>query len=120
MHPLQYKSRLNDALIDSLIEKKIDVAIAFKNNAASHKDELSVTPLFDEALCAIVAKDHPLANSRSVSLTKLTKWTLIKQSGSYFILGNDAIRSVFESWGLSPKDRVAFVEHIQDIFFCRL
>ena len=112
--PLQFRSTMTDPM-DTLLEHgEIDVAVTLSDERFS-TDEFYAVQLMQEPLSALMAKSHPLAQRDSVNLADLAEWTLVKPSGSYFILGNDAITSLFESRNLPFSDRVVFVKRIQDL-----
>lgn len=67
--------KTNDELQYMLLHKEIDVALAFKpEEIAEHIESHN---LFEDKLCAIVAKDHVLASKKSITLEEIAEYPLI-------------------------------------------
>lgn len=67
--------KTNDELQNMLLRKEIDVALAFKPDVIH--DQIESHNLFEDKLCAIVAKDHALASKRSITLEEIAEYPLI-------------------------------------------
>lgn len=79
---LQYKKvKLNifytnsQKLLDLLRHRKIDFALAFRTGDGF--DDVEAHTLFKDQLCAIVRKDHILANKKKVSLAELQGFGIV-------------------------------------------
>lgn len=67
-----------DVLQKMLNEHEIDFFIAFKS--AVQYDEIETIPLVDSELCAVMSKDHPLADMESLTLKDLERQRIILPS----------------------------------------
>ncbi len=67
--------KTNDELQSMLLSKEIDVALAFKPDVID--DQIESHNLFEDKLCAVVAKDHELASMKEITLKEIAKHPLI-------------------------------------------
>ena len=67
--------KTNDELQNMLFRKEIDVMLAFKPETIA--EQIESHNLFEDKLCAIVAKDHVLAKKRSITLEEIAEYPLI-------------------------------------------
>lgn len=111
--PVQCRSSLTDPLFTSLDAGIIDVAIALREDVLANDEHIHFTDLFSDPLFALMKSSHPLANRSSVSLSELSEWTFLKPSGSYFVLGNETLETIFAEEGIAPKARAVFVKNVQ-------
>lgn len=65
-------------LVTMLEEHEIDFFIAFKS--AVQYDEIETFPLLDSELCAVMSKEHPLADRESLTLQDLERQRIILPS----------------------------------------
>lgn len=67
--------KTNDELQNMLMRKEIDVALAYKPEVPC--DQIESHNLFEDKLCAIVAKDHVLAKKKRITLEEISEYPLI-------------------------------------------
>lgn len=65
-------------LITMLDEHEIDFFIAFKS--AVQYDEIDTDPLLDSELCAVMSKEHPLADRKSLTMKDLERQRIVLPS----------------------------------------
>ena len=65
-------------LITMLDEHEIDFFIAFKS--AVQYDEIDTDPLVDSELCAVMSKEHPLADRKSLTMKDLERQRIVLPS----------------------------------------
>ena len=65
-------------LIKMLSNHEIDFFIAFKS--AVQYDEIDTFPILDSELCAVMSKDHPLSDKKSLTLKELERHRIILPS----------------------------------------
>ena len=67
--------KTNDELQSMLLRKEIDVALAFKPEVMD--EQIESHNLFEDKLCAVVAKNHVLATKRHITLEEIAEYPLI-------------------------------------------
>lgn len=67
--------KTNDELQSLLLHKEIDVALAFTPDITN--DLIERHKLFEDHLCAVVAKGHALASKKKITLEEIAKYPLI-------------------------------------------
>lgn len=67
--------KTNDELQSMLMNKEIDVVLAFKPDVID--EQIESHNLFEDKLCAVVAKDHELASKKSITLEEIAQYPLI-------------------------------------------
>lgn len=74
-HPNIFVSVVEDReteLVDRLRSRDVDLAI-LRLSLIDASSDMEVAPLFDEQLCVVASKDHPLAGSKRLSWAQLLK-----------------------------------------------
>jgi len=72
-------------LVDLLRQRKIDLALAFKPQQA--RPDIEAHELFRDELCAVVRKDHELAQRSKVTLNQLEKYSVAMPSKEMQVRG---------------------------------
>ena len=111
--PLRLVSQLSDPLVDSLKIGRIDVALTLRDEALIDDEDVHCVDVLEDPLFALMRSSHPLAHRQSVTFVELSEWTFLKPSGSYFVLGNEALEEMFSRSGIRVKDRIVFVKDVQ-------
>ncbi|MBP0594090.1 LysR family transcriptional regulator [Paraburkholderia sp. LEh10] len=88
------------ALVDDLIEKRIDVAIIRQTSLVS--DRVKLTPLLDERMLVVLPPQHRLADSTRISLADVAHERLILFPRSIAPVLYDDVISACQRAGFSP------------------
>lgn len=67
--------KTNDELQSMLLSKDVDVVLAFKPDVID--EQIESHNLFEDKLCAVVAKDHVLATKKEITLEEISEYPLI-------------------------------------------
>lgn len=67
--------KTNDELQSMLLSKDVDVVLAFKPDVIH--EQIESHNLFEDKLCAVVAKDHVLATKKEITLEEISEYPLI-------------------------------------------
>lgn len=113
--PVYCKTALNEPVIPGMAKGAFDLAVTPELPEYADKDTYFVLALWDEPLCAVMSKGHPLATSSAVALADIANYTLIRPSGSYAILGNSFIVDLFARKGIALSHRALFTKTIHDL-----
>ncbi len=99
-------------LADRLRKRDIEIAV-LRTALFIPGDDLEMTPLFDERLCVLAARDHPLAKRKRLTWTELMShpWVLPSQDSYFF----DHVRRTLTKLDLDvPRNAVESVSiHVQ-------
>ena len=96
----------NDALFPELARGVVDVVVGLlpDNQAEVSSGSLTHVPLYDETLCAVVARDHPLAGDPSIDPQQLENmaWIVPTQESAAWRSAD----AFFEAAGLAAPKRL--------------
>jgi LysR family cyn operon transcriptional activator len=111
---VDYSSPSHTDFGDSLKESDVDALITFVTSRAI---EGAITvPLYRDPIVAVVAKDHPLAKNKTISMMRdLQDHQILKLVGPFFRPGYDTIDEWFAKYGVKPRTRFIATSSLDDL-----